>query len=334
MKKQVFYMIMNSLYKMNYRQYTNYIKKKILNTSWFKEAVRNKKIKIIYLEKNSSNKYLNIQFIIKDFISYKRAALLNVNLKNITIYNIRTLLKEVQHKFIKTNNSLDLKLITRVELVKIYKKRFNIDNKPRYLDLSLLSKILSHYTFNMKKKNYYLVSLLPSKTYLISIYIRDIISKNPIISDSQISNELEKNFQINCTRRQVCYIRIKYLIATYLKRDKISYKYNEKYFTQIYHLTKAIISKIVPNSSGIYELIANNQTVYIGSSKNLKSRLYNYSVQNGHTDTINSFMQKNLMYIRFIKTAMYKKYEKIFLDDFIYFTGKLPILNKQRVLNV
>ena len=75
--------------------------------------------------------------------------------------------------------------------------------------------------------------------------------------------------------------------------------------------------------------------IYIGSSNNLKKRLYNYIHQNKiHNKDFRLFAIKNLkkLYFRILKTKLYKEYEKYFLDSFIQYYGALPLLSKQKIL--
>ena len=46
------------------------------------------------------------------------------------------------------------------------------------------------------------------------------------------------------------------------------------------------------------------------------------------------FRDLDILYFRVLKTTLYKEYEKHFMDLFIKEYGSLPILNKQRILNI
>lgn len=322
MKQTPFYLIMNKLYKMSSLEYEKYIQKNILQTLWFKNAIKNKQLQIKFLDrKNNTSKYLYIYFKYTEEPFQNRVKLININLKNTTIFQIKTLLQKLQKTYIITKNKTDLRLIDRKYFIKLYKRDF-----PNcYIDLSVLSRVLKYQNLS---------HLLPKKSELYYFYIKDILQNDPTLNDTQVTKKLFEQFKISSNSRTICRIRNKYLISSIYTRDQISYKANEKYFSEKSLLSKEKIKKTIPSSSGIYELINQNKTIYIGSTKNLKNRLYNYASNNAHTQIIKHYIQNNTIEVRFIKTNLYKKYEKIFLEDFEDFCGSLPLLNQQRILKI
>ena len=337
MKSLPFYLMMNKLYTMKYKQYAAYVQK-IIHSDWFKIEIKSKNIEVKYFEQNMTNKYLNIYFeFCCDNIIYKEkiAQLININLKNSTIYQVGVLLQQLQQDFIESGFIKDLKFYKRNYFLTLYMQKFN-----SYIDLSILSKVLNYnfiYVYNVR---YSLNVLLPKKTHFYAMLVKSIIAKNPRIKDKEISQILAKKYGLDYSRKQVCNLRAKHLIPAYNKRESGLYLMNEKFYTEKILLTKESVKKVIPKTSGIYELCTSDEqnysltkssTVYIGSSNNLKNRLYTYSMNNGHTERIREFIQANTIYCRYIKIYNHKENEKIFLNNFKYLTGDLPLLNNNNI---
>jgi hypothetical protein len=360
MKNKIFYMFTNKLHEMSYHVYLNHLKNQILSQSWFKKACKDKKIKIIYLSKNiikhnlkktyfqveNNNIYFDKFFLLKfDYEKLednKHIKLLNINIKNEVLFNVVSRLVLIQNEFLTTSYYQDVKIINRKYFIKDYIEKYNT-----YLDASILSKILNNKTeCIINKKKILLKYLLPQRNYIYSLYIREIINNNPIInSDLVISNILKRTYQIKLSRRQICYIRNKYLIPqTNNRKDHNFYKLNEKLFDEKKKLEKNNIVNLKYNIKGIYELSTNkmekypymkNNIVYIGSSNDIKKRLFSYTIKNAHTTAIKDFIKENNdIYFRIIKTTQYKEYEALFINAFINMSGTLPKLNKQHVCKI
>lgn len=351
MNKKTFYILINKLYFMSPFVFQNHIKKNIINTIWFKKACKEKKIKVYFLSKEIINtkksyfkkkfntilynKYSMIQFIFEKLEENHHLKLLNINLRNESIFNTVNLLNSIQNKFLNTKHLKDLLFIDRKDFVEEYKIKYN-----KYLDLSILCKILNNIYFKIENNSFKLLELLPNKLFVYSLLVREIISKyNNLNSDADISIKLNLDFNITLSRRKINYIRNKYLIINKNKTSSI-----KKNFTTYKELTRKNISLIDKKSTGIYELSTKedffypylkSDIVYIGSSNNLKKRLYDYMHQYKiHNKDFKSFIIKNQqkLYFRTLKTKLYKEYEKYLLDLFIESYGILPLLNKQKVL--
>ena len=322
---------------MKYKQYTAYIKK-IISSCWFKEEIKLKNIKIIYLQSNLEQKYINIYFKFDCDRFYNRkyiSKLININLKNKTIYQVKILLQQLQEKFIISGFLQDLNFHSRKDFIELYKEKFD-----GYIDNSILSKVLNNNTIKVKNNLYTLNLILPSKVYLYSIYIKAIISDKPHVKDREVSQILKVKYNINYKRKQICNLRAKYLIPSFDKREISKYLINEKFYTQKIVLKKENVNMLLSTLCGVYELssqyyqhytLVKSMTVYIGSSKNIKNRLYSYSTNNGHTELIKKFIKKETVYFRYIKIQNYKEYEKIFLENFKTLSGDLPLLNQNNV---
>lgn len=358
MKKIQFYIINNNLYKLSSRNYLKYLKN-VLNKEWFKKACKEKKIKIEFLSKNiSSNnskvtcikyeknnfyfpKLFLIKFIYVELEENNHLKLLNINIRNETIFRVVTFLYLLQKIFLKTNYYQDINIIDRKFFIVEYIKKFN-----SYLDASILCKILNNIKYLYKNNLYELKCLIPKKSLVYSLFIKDLINSDlfDLKKDSQISEILYLKYNIKISRRRVCDIRNKYLIPK-IQKGKIFnfYLYNQKLYDKKRVLNKSNISILKNNIQGIYELSSNeikkyqhseNNIIYIGSSKNIKKRLSTYTLKTAHSQNIRNFIQKEKeIYFRIIITPNYKTFERYFINAFIDITGELPKLNKQRILN-
>ncbi|MFV7790798.1 hypothetical protein ACNO6Z_08040 [Aliarcobacter lanthieri] len=359
MKNISFYLIMNKLYVMTLDKYIQYIKEQILNTQWFKKACKEKKIVIKYLSKdyfksisyNIYFKYENTKYYFYKLLllrfEYKEELensnhlkLLNINIINETRFNVVKLLLSLQKNFLNTNHFLNMLIIKRADFINNYIKLYD-----KYLDTSILSKILNNTYFLFNNYIHKLDYLVPKERFIYSIYIKDIINThiNILKSDEQISKLIYKKYNIKLSRRVVCDIRNKYLITRVRKIDKFdSVLSDTNFFSNKKLLNKKNISLLPNNIKGVYELSSNkiefypflqNKVLYIGSSKNIKKRLRAYTTQYAHTKEIQDFIKNgNDLYFRFIRILEYRESERKFINNFIYTHGKLPRLNTQRVL--
>lgn len=344
---------------MSFKNYLNHIKN-ILNQNWFKKACKEKKIKIIYLSKdiffdNQKNcylrfirnklyfyKYFLLKFEYVELENNNHLKLLNINMKNETVFKVSTLIFSIQKTFLETKHYQDINLITRKEFIEEYINKYNT-----YLDVSILSKILNNVDYSYKNSKFKLNSLILKKNFIYSLYIKDLLNSGSyqVNNDQQISQILLQFFDIKLSRRNVCSIRNKYLIFRAQKRKDFNfYFHNEKFYDEKRELNKYNISLLEKNTSGIYELSTNtlkkyyfskNSIIYIGSSKNIKKRLATYTLETAHSEDIKIFLQtKEIIYFRIIKTHNYKEFEMQLINSFMDINGELPKLNKQRILTI
>ena len=303
MKKIAFYTIIDNLHKQSINSYEKYLRKNFANEI-FKKAIKEKKIKIIYLSKNiftnkdknihikvdkefsfSYYKYLVIKFEYEDLPKDFHIKLLNINIKNEVFYN----------------------------LTKIIEK-------------------------------YQMTTLLPKKNEIYSFYIKDIILKDSLfLKDNQIVNILKEKYNLELSRRDVCYIRKKSFIPNYENRLNFSFYTNyEKKFSKSYPLEKNFI-KNLDKQKGVYEIISTQpvnypymqtNTLYIGSSKNLKNRLTFYINNNAHNEIFKKYLEKNRVFFRYIVIANYTNLEMQLMNSFINIYGSLPKLNIQMIRTI
>lgn len=303
MKKIAFYTIIDNLHKQSINSYEKHLRKNFANEI-FKKAIKEKKIKIIYLSKNiftnkdknihikvdkefsfSYYKYLVIKFEYEDLPKDFHIKLLNINIKNEVFYN----------------------------LTKIIEK-------------------------------YQMTTLLPKKNEIYSFYIKDIILKDSLfLKDNQIVNILKEKYNLELSRRDVCYIRKKSFIPNYENRLNFSFYTNyEKKFSKSYPLEKNFI-KNLDKQKGVYEIISTQpvnypymqtNTLYIGSSKNLKNRLTFYINNNAHNEIFKKYLEKNRVFFRYIAIANYTNLEMQLMNSFINIYGSLPKLNIQMIRTI
>ncbi|WP_418185432.1 GIY-YIG nuclease family protein [Aliarcobacter vitoriensis] len=356
MRNISFYIIINKLYNISLFKYIKYLKEEVLNTQWFKKACKEKKIVVKYLSKDyftnlSSNIYLkydnNKSFFYKLFLlkfEYKNKLednnhlkLLNINIVNESRFYVINYLLNLQKGFLDTNHFFNMKIICKEEFINNYKKIYN-----RYLDKSILSRILTNTYFLFNKSIHKISHLIPKNRFIYSIYIKDIINNNfgVLKSDNDIANILYEKYGIKLTRRVVCDIRNQYLIPKIREIDVLQIS---KFFSSKKVLNKKNISLLSNNIQGVYEISSNkdimypflkNKVIYIGSSKNLKKRLKTYTTKYVHIEEIKNILEKgDVLYFRFFKSFEYRDFERKIINHFIYFYGDLPKLNTQRIIS-
>ncbi|RBQ32131.1 hypothetical protein CRU92_04950 [Arcobacter sp. FW59] len=356
MRNISFYIIINKLYNISLFKYIKYLKEEVLSTQWFKKACKEKKIVVKYLSKDyftnlSSNIYFkydnNKSFFYKLFLlkfEYKNKLednnhlkLLNINIVNESRFYVINYLLNLQKGFLDTNHFFNMKIICKEEFINNYKKIYN-----RYLDKSILSRILTNIYYLFNKSIHKISHLIPKNRFIYSIYIKDIINNNfgVLKSDNDIANILYEKYGIKLTRRVVCDIRNQYLIPKIREIDVLQIS---KFFSSKKVLNKKNISLLSNNIQGVYEISSNkdiiypflkNKVIYIGSSKNLKKRLKTYTTKYVHIEEIKNILEKgDVLYFRFFKSFEYRDFERKIINHFIYFYGDLPKLNTQRIIS-
>lgn len=303
MKKIAFYTIIDNLHKQSINSYEKHLRKNFANEI-FKKAIKEKKIKIIYLSKNIfTNKDKNIHIKVDKEFSFSYYKYLVIK------FEYEDLPKDFHIKFL----------------------NINIKNEVFYN----LTKII---------EKYQMTTLLPKKNEIYSFYIKDIILKDSLfLKDNQIVNILKEKYNLELSRRDVCYIRKKSFIPNYENRLNFSFYTNyEKKFSKSYPLEKNFI-KNLDKQKGVYEIISTQpvnypymqtNTLYIGSSKNLKNRLTFYINNNAHNEIFKKYLEKNRVFFRYIVIANYTNLEMQLMNSFINIYGSLPKLNIQMIRTI
>jgi len=139
---------------------------------------------------------------------------------------------------------------------------------------------------------------------------------------------------IHLSLRTICNCRKLVNIPNYKERD--GYTYEEDIdFSSYIMLSKKYLSKI-PTEAGVYELSVSSKidylnyrsnVVYIGSSKNLRKRIANYSGNKLKNSRLNKFINDYDVFLRFCLTENYILVEKRLLKNFKNKYGELPKAN-------
>ncbi len=350
MKIQLINIINRKLFKYTNRTYITIVKK-IIGSHSFKEE----NIEIEYWDDTVESKYINEIFAIdgngkivffhkENLIKFiynsgqcKINTLLNINIKNQKTYEIIKVLESLQKKFFASNCLKDLKSITHDDIIKKHKTLFG-----SYISSTLISYILNNTKYrDSNNKILYLSYLTPKKHFIQYTRIKCILNIHPLASDKELHFLLKKRFNIAVSPVQISKIRKRYFIPKKSDRSKeLPYKRFIKYFSPKKEFTRDNISKY-KNINAVYELIDKSKidynftkcsTVYIGSTKDLYSRLNDYINENGHTGKLKQFLKdKENIYFRFIETQNYREIEKVLLNEFQDFCGNMPILNSNRL---
>jgi len=207
---------MNKILSMPYEEYESFVKS-IIKSNQFRSRV--KMLKVRYLSKDIEQKYLNIEFLF-DFSDEFASKLININVKNRVVFRIKSMLFKLQVDFIKSGDIDRLKFIDKKEFIDWYRKDYD-----RYLDASILSKIINNNSFKIANKVYLLKILLPSKVHINYQKINKILQNNPSLSDNKLQLEFNKIYSENIGKNQIRYIRKKFLIPPYSDRKNFNIFY-------------------------------------------------------------------------------------------------------------
>jgi len=342
------------LFVLKNKKYLNHINNFLLNTELIEQLETN--INITYLDNyivstrynelflvnnDGSIKFLHHQNLIQFDFEKKSlpktiAGLVNINIKNKQSYELIKVITQLQEKFLLTNNKQDLIYFSHKDILVSHQKQYNT---------ALVSpniSTISHNTFyrdqnnNIKKLSY----LLPKKHFIIYIHIKYLLNKYENLTDVKLSFYLKNEFNIEIEKVKIYEIRKRYLIPNKSNRIKNLYLEYEKNYTTFYHLKSVNVQELA-NITAVYELVTikshkypykSVNTVYIGSTNNLKRRLTQYITNLGHTEKLKHFIIHNEVYFRFIETDNYKDLEKEVLEGFYIICGSYPFLNSNRVL--
>ncbi len=285
---------------------------------------KEKKIEIYYLEDLnkkvvSFNKLNYIQFKFqKGSLSKDLKYLINFNIKNLQTYTLIKSIINLQKEYLYSNNILHLKYISQKEILNYHNKQFDIA-----LISSNISTIINN-TINLKE-------FVPKKYNVLYYHIKDILKDNINLTDKQIVKILQSKFNIIVNDKTIFRVRHRYQIPNKTNRKLNPYLKHQANYSKSHTLTFENIINL-KNIKCVYELINNNTTVYIGSTKDLKRRMTQYISNLGHTEKLREFIQTHSMYFRYIENLDYKNLEKSVMEAFKFSYGEYPILNCYRVL--
>jgi len=339
-----------NIFNYNLYKHTNKTYIRFVNDLLEKIDFKKYDIRIEFLDKYSPNKkFCNEMFVVKDdgnilflhkqnliHFAYEGKAsvnaILNVNIKNQKTYEVIKVLEILQKDFLITNNLMDIKYISHLDILKMHKEKFGT-----YLTKPLISLILNSTRFKDKNNNTFKLTYLSSnKHFIYYIRIKRILNIHPYASDKFIKKELHLQFGIDISIVQIFKIRKRYFIPNKAQRhQKDNIERFEEYFTKPKLLTNENLVGL-RDKPAVYELLSCEEvnynykygkTIYIGSTKNLYKRLNEYVNKKGHTDKMKEYLLSNHIYFRIIKTKIYKRLETVLLNRFIESHGELPLLN-------
>lgn len=203
-----------------------------------------------------------------------------------------------------------------------------------YLDQSRLSRLIPNLpVLNPQNQVVNLRSLFISKKKYHSYLIKKIVGHSEkALKDKEIQGLLAQR-GIQLSIRTICNCRKSLNIPNW----KETAGYYEKGTTFGNHMTllKKNLSKI-PNVSGAYELSIpskidypgyKSRVVYLGSSKNLRKRLADYTGSNLKNKRLSKFSSSHKLTLRFCSTEDYISTEKKLLRNFKNIHGELPRAN-------
>jgi len=341
------------LFTFNNKKYIKFLSK-ILKSNELIILLKGDAVQISYLGKCSNHQYSNelffinnnnnieyfnkknlMQFSFKETaLSGKIKSLININIKNRQSYEVISTIALLQNKFLKSNDKNDLLYFSYKQILKVHNKYY----KSSLIESNISTIVNNTYYKDKKGNKIALKTLLPKKHFVIYLRCRYLLNQNYLLSDKQLSECLKNTFNITISKESIFQIRKKYFIPNKRNRQlNMYYNYSSR-FTKAYELNNKNIQHF-KNKQGVYELITlkkpnndNKKAIYIGSSKNLQKRLYQYLNYLAHTRELNDFLKSQIIYFRIIETETYKELEKDILNAFFIHYGSYPAFNKNRIL--
>ncbi len=317
----IFNRINCNLFNLSNKKYIKFVEKLIICDT-FQYLINKKKIGIFYLNKSDISKINLIDFNLIQFKFEKNSlpknlvSLVNINIKNRQTYELIKTIEYLQKDFIYSNNILDLKYFSYKDILDIHYKMYK-------------KVLISSHISNIVKNITDLKELVPARHFVLYNQIKYIVSKYENLTDKQISNLLQNEFNTSVKSKTIFNVRKKYNIPN--KKNRKLTIYSKYKFSKQYKLNLDNI-KDLKNIKAVYELLDFNTTIYIGSTKDLKRRLYQYISNKGHTKAIREYIKRKKIYFRYLPNYNYKNLEKDILNTYYNHFGKYPILNHNKIL--
>lgn len=204
----------------------------------------------------------------------------------------------------------------------------------QYLDQTRLSRLISNLkVLNPQNQVINLRNLFISEKKHHSYLIKEIVDdKEDAPKDRDIQHPLAKK-GVHLSIRTICNCRKLVNIPNYKERS--AYYDKDITFSDHILLSKKYFNKI-PTESGVYELSISSKidylnyrstVIYIGSSKNLRKRIANYSGNGLKNSRLNKFINNYDVFVRLYLTKNYILGEKKLLENFKNNYGELPKAN-------
>ncbi len=251
-----------------------------------------------------------------------------INTRNMFSKHILCSLLDYQCNFWRSGKEADLRPLTLKGFLQLYPYRF--------LDHTRLSRILSSLLVEMPQSRLInLRMMFPSTKRCCAYRIEQIINYHEaLLTDRDIQNELARQ-GVHISLRTVCNCRKLLGIPSYKRRNSHYYGKDIR-FSDYVKLAKGQLSRI-PSEAGVYELSIVNKieygrrrydVLYIGSSKNIRKRVANYSGSKAKNIRLKVYVNGYDLFVRCFLTKNYVQVEKELLTDFKKTYGELPKANR------
>ncbi|MGB7532244.1 MAG: hypothetical protein WA977_04590 [Halobacteriota archaeon] len=276
-----------------------------------------------------------------------------INTRNLITHEILKGIVEYQRDHFESNNELNLKPLSRIELARTISNsdcKENSHSRSFVIDTSRISRVIQGISIITPQGNEVsLKSLFPTKRDIVKRHIKAILNrekedirdgrvKKPY-TDEEIRCKLKDEYDLSLTKRDVAYCRKDMGILPSSERVN-SYGYPPLLvnFSKIYPFTIALVKNKAPARPGVYELRLGDdrieyphggcQTFYIGSAKNLRKRLLDHLSQSSKNGGIKRFVKEKSCVFRYLQVSEgWIREEKNIYNLFITTFGVPPVCN-------
>jgi len=250
-----------------------------------------------------------------------------INTRNAFSKHILKSLLDYQRAFWLSGKEADLKPLALRQFLLMYPFQ--------YLDQSRLSRLLPMLRVETPQgKVLTLRKLFPSRKRYYAYRVEAIINQHDVpLRDKDIQSALALE-GIHLSLRTICNCRKLLNIPNYKQRLSDYYGKDVR-FSDYVKLSKGQHNRI-PSEAGVYELSLTDNiqyarhrcnVLYIGSSKNLRKRMLNYSGGEVKNIRLRSYVNGSALFVRCFLTEHYIQVEKELLKQFKRTYGELPRAN-------
>jgi hypothetical protein len=274
-----------------------------------------------------------------------------INTRNQIVDKILRGIVEYQRDYFATGDELNLKHLTIAQLASFISDHQGGGGQD--LDFSVDISRISRATRGLslitpKGREVPLRLLFASRRDTVKRCIKSILSreKGDVSSgqivkpytDEELRRKIEEDFGLVITRREVSHCRKELGILPHFKRNGYVYYTLAASFSQLYPFTSASVKANAPACPGVYELCLGGsgieypsgccQTFYVGSTKNIRKRLFSHLSLNSKNDRIQTFIKEGNCLFRYLRVPQgWAQEEKKVYNLFISTYGNSPICN-------
>jgi len=258
-------------------------------------------------------------------------SLLLLSARNRVTFNLLSLVIEVRREWLKNPKPEYLTPIRYAEI----KKRWEARWPNRYIDESIISRVLRNTVVETHGRQILLSQIFPKKIQWLSQCLREIICRDDAIdSDIVLAIRLREKLNLSISPKTVQRARIFSGIPS--QRDRLGKHYGRLQASRpLRRLEKSILAEL-PDNGAVYELhrcdgeeiypLGTSAVLYIGASQNLRRRLYSYIAGHAHTDSLRMAIADGVM-LRYMRVDNPMQFETILIEGFSRRYGSLPRLN-------